>query len=342
MILAINLQSNRDFIINIFEKPTKLFASLVKLIGKIKQTITTQSLYQNINNFFLEEYKTIFFKSPSDEELEQIYIREQSSLSEKFSVSVEKFDAKTYKKLLDTLFEFNISYDNFFENKKNEIIDEDDKPAYKLCVAQSVIRCAFSKEKGRYYPNNSMPVYFEYYFIERVIYKDMVETKQMFGDSYNTLFRKEDLCDDIIKYIFFIFGNDMFINVIEIPLQKIPRLPQANKDKEDLPVEIFEAFFEEMMEKLYNYIPQVLRIILKIVYNKVNEVFTIKKDNYAPLFSVLIFNYFISPRVQDIYHIDFNGNQMIKQINRLLRVSLIHYTLYRIAVITQSLAKVIH
>lgn len=320
MILTINLQSNRDFIIAIFKRPTKLFSSLVKLIKKIKQTSTTQSLYQNINNFFLEEYKTIYFKSPSDAELEQIYIREQSRLSDKFSVSVEKFDAKTYKKLLDTLFEFNISYDNFFENKKDEIINEDDKPAYKLCVAQSVIRCAFSKEKGRYYPNNSMPSFFEYYFIERVIYKDMVETKEMFGDFYTTLFRKEDLCDDIIKYIFFIFGNDMFINVIEMPLQKISLHPISMANKDELPIEVFESFFKEMIAKLYDYIPQVLRIVLKIVYNKANEVFTIQKDNFAPLFSVLVFNYFISPRVQDIYRIDFNGNQIIKRINRLLRV----------------------
>ena len=55
----------------------------------------------------------------------------------------------------------------------------------------------------------------------------MEETREKFGDEYKTLFRKEDLCDDVIKYMsiyvllfFFLrfsgFGLDLLYFVREI------------------------------------------------------------------------------------------------------------------------------
>ena len=43
------------------------------------------------------------------------------------------------------LLDFDISYTNFFSY--NNKIKEEEKPAYKLCIAQILIRVAFSKEK---------------------------------------------------------------------------------------------------------------------------------------------------------------------------------------------------
>lgn len=47
--------------------------------------------------------------------------------------------------MFETLLKFDISYTNFFSN--NNKIKDEDKPSYKLCVSQSLIRVAFSKEK---------------------------------------------------------------------------------------------------------------------------------------------------------------------------------------------------
>ena len=110
--------------------------------------------------------------------------------------------------MFQTLLEFDISYNNFFSN--NNKIKDDEKPSYKLCVAQSLIRVAFSKEKKKFYKEKGN--YYEYDLLKRIIDKDMEETVEKFGDEYKTLFRKEDLCDDVIKYMFFIFGNSMLID----------------------------------------------------------------------------------------------------------------------------------
>ena len=115
---------------------------------------------------------------------------------------------------MEILVKFEISYDNFFTNKK---IKDEDKPDYKLCIAQSIIRIAFSKEKSNY----TNEKYFEYNFLKKIIDKDMEETAQKFGDEYKNLFRKEDLCDDIIKYMFFIFGNTMMIESFVKPVKKM-------------------------------------------------------------------------------------------------------------------------
>jgi hypothetical protein len=39
----------------------------------------------------------------------------------------------------------------------------------------------------------------------------MILTKQKYGDKYSCLFRKDEIYDDILKYIFFVFGNNMLV-----------------------------------------------------------------------------------------------------------------------------------
>ena len=63
-------------------------------------------------------------------------------------LDITSYDEATYKKIIDVLFHFNLSYDNFFKYYKN--IKDEDKPEYKLKIAQSIIRVAFSKEKSNY------------------------------------------------------------------------------------------------------------------------------------------------------------------------------------------------
>jgi hypothetical protein len=57
---------------------------------------------------------------------------------------------------------------------------------------------------------------------------------------------------------------------------------------------------------------------MKLVYVKAKEQFTIEDDNYSPLYTVLIFNFLISPRIQNIYKITSNSN-FFRSLNRLIR-----------------------
>ena len=326
MILVLNLKQFPSFIKIIFEGNSKFFKNLSHMILKIKSN-KRKRLLSILNNIFLEEYKDIFFRKDENasEELENLFIIQQTEFSTKFLDTVTFYDEQTYKKMFNILSEFDISYYNFF-TYNNKIKDEE-KPAYKLCVAQSIIRVAFSKEKKKFYSGTDE--FYEYNLLKKIIDKDMQETVSKFGDEYKTLFRKEDLCDDVIKYMFFIFGNSMLIDSFVKPLKKmlnnigITEEMINKKDpiamKRDIKKDEFELLVSEIIDTLSKKIPDVLKILLKLLYESVNQHFTIEKDNYGPLYTSLIFNFLISPRIQMLYSINPLNCAFIRSLNRLLR-----------------------
>ena len=183
----------------------------------------------------------------------------------------------------------------------------------------------FSKEKKKFYEKEK---FYEYKLLKRIIDKDMEETVAKFGDEYKTLFRKEDLCDDVIKYMFFIFGNSMMIESFVKPVKKMlksvglnedcPKLPDIKKGR-DITVEEYNTLFEEINKGLNENIPHVIRILLKLLHNSIKKFYTIDEDNYSPLYTALIFNFIISPRVQMLYSINPLNCTYIRSLNRLLR-----------------------
>ena len=320
MIITINLKAYPNFIKSVFKSPNKFFKKYVKYFASISKS-KKKILLGILNNLFLEEYKTIYFREERDEELEEMFIHQQTEFSKIYIDMMSYYEDNTYEKMFSLLLNFNISYDNFFTYHQ-ESIKEEDKSAYKLCIAQSVIRAAFSKEKAKYLLKNegnkdNCFYFYEYEFLSRVIEKDMQETRTRFGDEYKTLFRKEDLCDDIIKYMFFIFGNTMIIESFVKPVKKM--IDITKETEKDITKEEFDIIMNEMINKLTTTIPNVLKILLKLVYINVRKVFTIEENNYSPLYTLLIFNFIISPRVQSIYSINSMKCTFVRSLNRLIR-----------------------
>ena len=326
MVLVLNLKEFPLFIKEVFEGNTKFFKNLCLNIFKMK-THKKKRLLSILNNIFLEEYKKIYFRDDKDKsvDLENLFITQQTEFSNKFLESITFYDEQTYKKMFAILLYFDLSYDNFFVY--NNKIKAEEKPAYKLCIAQSLIRVIFSKEKKKYYAENEN--FYEYNVLKRIIDKDMKETVSKFGDEYKTLFRKEDLCDDVIKYMFFIFGNSMLIDSFVKPLKKmlnnigITEELINRKDplamKRDITKEEYSSLVCEIIDTMSKKIPNVLKIFLKLLYESVNQHFTIDKDNYGPLYTSLIFNFLISPRIQMLYAINPLNCVFVRSLNRLLR-----------------------
>ena len=340
MILFININQSDLFIKTVFEEGTNFFKSLIGLIKQIKNN-EQNKLFGILNNIFLNDYKSLYFKknsSEKDEELEQIFISNQIYFSNIYNESQIIYGNNDYTKMFNILSSFDLSYDNFFANKTQ--IKPEDKINYKLSISQSIIRVAFSKEKSKFLDyEKEENIYFEYYFIKKVIEKDMEDTKKKYGDDFRTLFRKEDLCDDILKYIFFIFGNTMMVETFVKPVEKM--LKKIGIDEEtiktnilaalDLPLvrdinkDEFEVLIEEIIINLNNTIPLVLKILLKLLYNAVIKHFTIDKDNYGPLYTSLMFNFILSPRVQDLYSINPMNILLVRSLDRLVRNTCFNY-----------------
>ena len=320
MILTLNLKNFPEFIKTIFKGKIDFFHKIVDILMSLKKK---KIFLKIINNIFLEEYKHIFFnqKKPNPD-LEELFINEITIFGEKYSESTIHFEKETYIKIFSNLIKFDLNYENFFLSKNNTI-DIEEKPIYKLTIAQSLIRAVFSKEKNKYTKDK----FYEYNLLKSVIDKDMEETIEKYGDQYKTLFRKEDICDDFLKYMFFVFGNTMIIESFIKPLKKILEgVGEGDNDKDrSINKDEFNKLMDDFINKMKKTIPDVLKILLKILYKSVKSHFTIENDNYGPLYTTLIFNFIISPRIQMIYNINSQNKNFIRSLNRLLRNACFNY-----------------
>ena len=143
MVLVLNLKKYPQYIKLIFNGKIKFVDELYKAIINLK-TSKKEQLLNIVNNLFLKEYKEIFFiKGSPDEELEKIFIEEQTKFSKVIKNYSSFFDDQTYTKMFEKLYALELSYDNFFDN--NEQVPIESRGVYKLIIIQSIIRIIFSK-----------------------------------------------------------------------------------------------------------------------------------------------------------------------------------------------------
>lgn len=340
MILFLNVSDTGIFIKTIFEEGTNFFKSLIKLIEKLDLK-DKNSLFGILNNLFLDDYKLLYFKkntSEKDDSLEMLFINNQIHFSNIYFESEEGFGDKEYRNMFNKLSRFEFSYDNFFKDKNIDNIK--DKSYYKLIIAQSIIRVVFSKEKYLYIDESSKTSkYFEYYFIKNLIDKDLEITQKKYGNDISIIFRKEDIFDDIIKYIFYIFGNMMMIESFVKPVEKM--LKKIGLDEEsiennilvalDLPLvrdinkEEFEILIKEISESLNETMPLIIKIILKFLYNSLIKYYKIDKNNFNPLYTALFFNYIISPKTQEMFEINPMKILLVRSLNKLVKNTCFKY-----------------
>ena len=118
---------------------------------------------------------------------------------------------------------------------------------------------------------------------------------------------------------------DCFVMPLKSMLKKIGITDELIEAKDPLPMkrdikrEEFNILMGNIIDTLSTKIPDVLKILLKLLYESVNKHFTIEKNNYAPLYTSLIFNFLISPRIQMLYSINPLNCVFVRSLNRILR-----------------------
>jgi hypothetical protein len=307
MTLTLNLDKYRDYMIAIFKNEFNFFHNLIEILDPLKRN---KIFLEIIDNIFRDEYKKCFFYTNPDIELEELLTQEQISFFQKYCLNQVRYGKEVYVQFFSKLLKFDLSYDNFFSNNK---VESEEKQAYKLSIAQSLIRMIFSRDKKKYIKEK----FYEYNLIKKIIDKDIEETREKYGDQYKTLFRKEDICDDFLKYMFFVFGNKMMIESFVNPVKKL--LTEIGPKDRDINKDEFNNLITDFISKLKENIPNVLKLLLKILYESIRSHFTIEIDNYGPLYTTLIFNFINSPRVQTLYDINSLNSNLIRSLNRLLR-----------------------
>ena len=319
--LTINLKDYPIFLKSLIKKNFKIILNIIK---EIKNEKFANILLDLLSGLFLKEYKSLFFRKEKNKELEELYINKEMELKKIYLDVIPLYQKEIIHKIFFLLFDFNFNYDIIFNNYSKKI-SQAEKPIFKINLIQSILRLLFSQEKYNYFKEKQ---YYEFDLLKKIIDKNIEETFKLNGDEYKTVFRKDDIYDDIIKYIFFMFGNTTMIEAFFIPLKNIMKkigiIMNKNDDNKKISNERnitpkeFELFFDEMIDGFRKHLPYILKIVLKLIYTSVRKYFTIEKDNYRPLNTALIFNFIVNPRVQALYSINPTKYKFIRTLNRLL------------------------
>ena len=156
---------------------------------------------------------------------------------------------------------------------------------------------------------------FDYYTFFDNIIKKHIEFTKTFNLDISSLFRKEDIYHKILKYFVFSFCNYSFIISVYNQLKN----EFLNKFEKEFKVKKKKKFFENMINLLFQNIPTLIIIILKIINDNINKEYKIQKYNFAPLYTFLFFNFYNSPKFFEIYGLKFSIYSSIKLLNRLIR-----------------------
>ena len=189
-------------------------------------------------------------------------------------------------------------------------------------LSQSIIRIIMSAEKYKFIEEKDDYNY-EIDILKTIITKCIRFYYDKFGEQYNNLFRREEIFDDLIKHVLVIYGNNMFINCFVNPINKIQKYFDIDDvDKFSyLTLDEFNNFYIEFLDNIKIYIPDVIKIFLHLLHNSIIDIYKIEKQNYKPILTLLFFSYFTSPRYQDIYGLSPINNILIRNINKIIRVS---------------------
>ena len=340
MIILLNLKNNKKF--NNFFRNKKLDYSIMNInkLQTIKNSIYKQILNNILFNIFSPEYthigsNLISIINTNEKNLNKNHNTHRIKLLSDFFHSQKELESndkeknlvqkEKYEKIIYSLFNFESK--NFFNFKKDEEMDYSLHFFHQIELVENIIFILFSKQKYNYLKDND--IYYEYEFLDRIIKKNISETKEIHGDKYRNLFRRDIISNDFIKYFFFIFGNSMIIKSIFKPLNTMLEIIGLNNVSENgelkgnkernITKDEFKILFEKIMQRLNENIPTILKIYLKMIYDNIIDFYpNLEKNDYTPISSLFFFSYISNPRIQKMFNIYPDKFLFIKSVYRLI------------------------
>jgi len=274
----------------------KLLKRVLKVFRDVDEKIDMHyiELSHFMLNFCFDDIKKKIY-SYQNEELIQAYQDDvYSEFLQIYPASNERFhdEDKKYEKFLNNILELKL--DNYIQNLKGE--------------------------KSEIFCRNVIPILLSYNdfdfisFYTYIVNKHIEIIRKDYDNELTSLFRADDFTNDLIKNLIIIFGNDSFINSFYFAL---PKEYLSNKEIE-FDLDSFENFLHNFLEKLIKTLPFIIRVLLKIIHNCVQDL-TKTENNYNVIYTVLIFNFFISPITLNLYNISMVEYKSLRQLTRILR-----------------------
>ena len=284
-------------------------------------------LFFKINNYSILKLLKGMLKFYKDED-ESINVKQIELSKFILNLCFDDIKNKVYSSKNEELIEFYQEkiYSEFFTicPSSNQRIENEEK--YNKFI-KNIVELILNKyitnlknEKSDIFCRNLIPILiseksFDFIdFYNFVVSKHIEIIRKDYNNESTSLFRADDFTNDLIKNLIIIFGNDSFIQSCYFTLPK----EYLSNNEIIFELDSFENFLHKFLENLIQTLPFIIRVLLKIIYNEVKNI-SKTEDNYNVLYTVLIFNFFISPSTLDLYDISMVKFKSLRQLSRILR-----------------------
>ena len=293
-IIYFNIDNSHNIILFFKMNNYNILKTLKKTINIFKDDKENKSVATFIINICFDDMKKKVY-SFNDKELEEFY--QKNVYSEILGIFPSFNDQFSFK---------NKEFSNFVKNITEMKMDS--------CIND------LKKENSDIFCKSLIPILlstpnFDFIsFYINIVYKHIEIIRKEYNNELTSLFRKDDVTNDLVKDLIFIFGNCLFIKsfYIVIPNEYLS-INEVNFD-----LNSFEKFLKNFITALINSMPFIIKVLLNIIENCIQEINS-GTDNYNVIYTVLIFNFFISPTILDIYGISMVKFRSLRQLTRILR-----------------------
>jgi hypothetical protein len=178
------------------------------------------------------------------------------------------------------------------------------------------------KENSDIFCKNLMPLLLSHpdfnfvNFYTNITNKHIEIIRKEYDNELTSLFRKDDVTNDLTKNLIYIFGNYSFVKSFYLTIPN----EYLSVDEVNFNLDKFENFWENFIIKLVQSLPYIIKVMLNIINNCLQKMHIgTDEQNYNVVYTVLIFNFFISPTVLELYGLNIVKYKSIRQLTRILR-----------------------
>ena len=293
-IILYNIEKSSNIITFFKMNSFSLIKILTKAITIFKEDKEGIPVANFIINICFDDLKKKIY-SYHDDKLEDIYQKHiYSEILGIFPSFNEPFNAK------------NEQFSNFMKNIADMNLDE--------------YITNLKKENSDIFCQNLLPLLlsmtnFDFIsFYTNIINKHIEIIRKEYDNELTSLFRKDDVTNDLTKNLLFIFCNFSFIKSFYMVIPN-----EYLSTKEILfDLDSFEKFLNNFIMKLTESLPFIIKVLLTIIKNSIQKINS-GEENYNVIYTVLIFNFFISPTILELYGISMVKFRSLRQLTRILR-----------------------
>ena len=293
-ILYYNIHSSENVILFFKMNSYSLIKILIKAIKIFKDDKENISIANFIINICFDDLKTKIY-SYGDDKLAEIY---------------QKY---VYSEILGLFPSFNEPF-----NSNNEEFSNFMKNIMEMKMEDYIIN--LKKESSDIFCKSLIPLLlsepnFDFIsFFRNIVNMHIEMIRKEYNNELTSLFRKDDVTNDLIKNLIFIFGNFTFIKSFYIVI------PNEYLATNEIVFELdnFEQFLITFLTKLTQSLPLIIKVLLNIIKDSIQKINS-GEENYNVVYTVLIFNFFISPIILELYGISLVKFRSLRQLTRILR-----------------------